>query len=687
MPLDYLEWQQRFASEFFAGREAQPVVMFVDRDDLSRLSEPGEDPLRSLSSAVRQAVRTDGRSSMFPDIRLAESMWRSGDRSQPPPTLPVLAMSVLAASEMRRDAKGARHNYYIRLAAALLPDGSEAEVDSVRHTLREQGEFRHVAEMWRQIHQWLEDSDGAFGRSTIPESPDRSRIGYPLSQALIRRSDRAALTRFFDRLYLDHDGTPSPEALLELLKVWTRHRSRGFSDRFVEVLDEPEVQGYLCPLIHDLAVAWDGKVVTAEGLRRLELRLTLDLERGRAWWVIPSTPGMPGDIVSGTVGATSFTALLTPDRYNSMFSTEGLPAVTPESLSAGISARGEHCVAQFRPTQFFAMTDSPDAGGWTSVEAIQAYEEHVLIAAPEVRKTVEKAIKRAADPGWRRLGDRVTESMLGRGYSVYHSVVFSDREALEQAMDTLPARLASDVHLGVTARPRLVLGLPLHRNLSPNTYMTGGEPDLELPVGAEARDVEVTLDRDRSQVFRATIFPIQFSRFGPYPSGDHTISADGEELTFVVKESSGGAYDPPGMGELSWQDGCLVPAGEAPAVCGAWTDEVEDPPVVLARRGSLESWLVDGSGRTSLLTEPQPPTHLAEFPSMYFEVRKDSGAWLLQKRTADWRAVELQPTEPTFGGLTPTDRSVWSEAVDSVSSDNPQWLSYVAAWMDASRER
>ena len=74
-------------------------------------------------------------------------------------------------------------------------------------------------------------------------------------------------------------------------------------------------------------------------------------------------------------------------------------------------------------------------------------------------------------------------------------------------MRLLPASLAANIRLGTTARPRLINGLPLHRNLSRNTYLAGGEPDLELPVGAEARDVEVKLDEDRQPDLPRLHFP------------------------------------------------------------------------------------------------------------------------------------------------------------------------------------
>ena len=679
LPPEYLRWQERLVHEFFDGRQGQPVVMFIDLDDLRRLAEPGEDPLRSLAGAVKSLVNIQWDASMFSKVQRVEAAWQGGPQRQPPPTLPVLAMSVFAASEMRSDASGARHNYYIRLARALLPDGSDAEVESLRRSLRERGAFAAVAGMWQRIRRWIGEQTGAFGTSTIPENPQLSRIGYPLSQALIRRSDQAALTRFFDRMQLTRAEVPSPEALLALLKIWTHHRSHGFSDRFVEVLEDPELQDYLRPLIHKLAVAWDGKVTTAEGLRRLEFRLTIDLDRASAWWVIPNVADVPGDILTGTTGRTDFTVLVTPDPHSSMFEAEGLPPVTTNSLRDGLSARGALCVAEFKPARFLVLADNADAGGWTSVDAIQAYEEHVFVAAPDVRPWVERTLEVAADSGWKRMRDRVASETFD-GYSIYYGVVFSDPDSLEQAMRLLPTPLAANIRLGTTARPRLINGLPLHRNLTRSLYLAGGEPDLELPVGAEPRDVEVVLDGDRSQVFRASMFPIPFCRFGPYEDGDHTIEADGEALTFVVRHGSGEAYEPPGVGGISWQGGVLAQTDEPGNVCGAWTDELDETDVVLARRGAIENWLVDGTGHVTALEETPAPTFPPGLPFMYFAVHRNRGVWLLQKRTRSWQVTPLKPAEPAFRTLRPVDRRVWSEAASSARSSDPLWRLYVDAW-------
>lgn len=387
--------------------------------------------------------------------------------------------------------------------------------------------------------------------------------------------------------------------------------------------------------------------------------------------------------MSGTSADADFTMLVTPDSHSSMFETEGLPPVTPDALRDGLTARGSLCVAEFRPAQFLVLTDSSDAGGWVSVDAIQAYEEHVLVAAPGVRPMVERALAVAADPGWKRMHDEIAGELLD-GYSIYYGVVFSDHDSLERAIQLLPASLAANIRLGTTARPRLIHGLPLHRNLSRNTYLAGGEPDLELPVGAEVRDVNVVLDGHRSQKFRASMFPIPFSRFGPYDEGDHTIEADGETLTFVVRPGSGGAYAPPGIGSLSWQNGELAKSDGPGDVCGASVDGLEVPDAVFVRRGAFENWLVDRTGHVTALEEPAMPTFASRLPFMYFELRRNRGAWLLQKRARSWHLTRLQATEPAFGILGPDDRRVWSEAVGSLRTSDRLWQLYVSAWERAS---
>ncbi|MER6936441.1 hypothetical protein ABTX24_07340 [Nocardioides sp. NPDC127514] len=676
---EYARWQARLAHEFLDGHAGQPVVMFVDCDELQRLADDTEDGPRSLAAAVRSLVNIQRRGAMFRRACLAEKLWRQGPRTSPPPTLPILALSVFAASEMRTDASGARHNYYTRLARAFLPDGADHEVEDLRLVLRQQGSL-DLTTLWQGFDAWLSEQAGAFGTSTIREDPDLRRIGYPLSQTLVRRSDRAVLTRFFDRMNLTRAGVPGPDALLSLLKVWTHRRSHGFSERFVEALDETAMHVYLKPLIHGLAVAWDGKVVTAEGLRRLEIRLAIDLDEGKAWWVVPAVSDLPGDIVEGRVDGTPFTALLTPDDHSSLYAADDLPPVMPIALQHGFSARGSSCVAEYQPSKFLAFIESAHAGGWMSVDALEAYEEHVVAVTTDFASAVEQALGTAADTGWRKVADAIANNILS-GYAIYFRVTFSDRDALTAAIRRLPGAAVGQIRLGTTVRPRLINGLPLFKRVSRNTYLAGGEPDLELPVGTEPRTVDVVLDGSPPQGIPASMFPFPFARLGPYEPGTHAIEADGETLPFYVSPGPDADWIPPGLGSLAWVDDQLREATGGSDVCGAMTAATDSSnKTILARRGALENWLVDHRGHVTELAEPPAPTCLEHASFMFFDVSPDRGAWLLQRRTTGWQAVRLRVAEPAFHELTDADRRVGLAAAHNVRLDDPIWKLYVAAW-------
>ena len=512
--------------------------------------------------------------------------------------------------------------------------------------------------------------------STIPADPGHfSRIGYPLSQTLIRRSDRAALTRFFERMHLTRDGIPGADALLQYLQRWTRRRPQGYSDRFLEALTDSHLRDLVKPVVHELATRWDGKVVTSEGLRRLEIRVAIDIDRSEKWWFIPAKKGDPSDTLTGSTAGMSFTAQITPDPHADAYQIDGLPPVSAAALRDGLSARGSSCVAEFRPSDLVVLIDSADAGGWLSVDAVRAYEEHVFAARLGIAPDIEAALARAADPGWCRLKDRVADGLFS-GYAIYEGVTFSDKDRLTEAIRLLPKKSLGNIHLGTTLRPRLIGGLPLQRNIGRDIYLEGGEPDLELPLGAEPRHVPVTLNGSSPTEFLASIFPIPFSVLVRGEVETHTIEADGESLSFEVIDGEGPGFTPPGIGTIGWTAGQIGIATEA-SVCGARTQTDHTAPAVLVRRAALAYWVADHLGHLEPLTEPGIPDFLPGVSFASFEVATERGSWVLERRARGWKVTLLTAREPCFRALTRDEKRIWREAASTVPNNDQLWLRYV----------
>jgi hypothetical protein len=222
-------------------------------------------------------------------------------------------------------------------------------------------------------------------------------------------------------------------------------------------------------------------------------------------------------------------------------------------------------------------------------------------------------------------------------------------------------------------------GLPILRNVARNIYLSGGEPDLALPVGAEPRKAAVTIDGVTDSVL-ASIFPLPISRIDKWENGTHIVQADGEELRFVVAASTGDDRSSTGIGSIGWESGELRTCPPDASVCGAVVVDADAERPVLARRGATECWLIQPDGQLSEFIEPDPPADFEHISFPLFEIDRPKAIWLAQKRRDRWAISRIRFHEPNFRALTSRDRSLWSELVASVASVDPIWKMYVKAW-------
>ena len=113
----------------------------------------------------------------------------------PPPTLGLLALLSLAAENMREGDGHASHNFYGRLGQLLgLTDKQESWfIDAYRAA----GLGEPVsAQLWGSLTEWLEAVEGNRGLPTA-YTETHAHIGLPLSQALVRHTDRQRLEDLF----------------------------------------------------------------------------------------------------------------------------------------------------------------------------------------------------------------------------------------------------------------------------------------------------------------------------------------------------------------------------------------------------------------------------------------------------------------------------------------------------------
>lgn len=664
---EYEEWQSLLSDAFLLPHDG-PTVLFLDDSEITRLLPDVEDAGRHLAEAVRTRVRPSEGRSMFSSVTAAYQQWQRGSQAGPPPVLPVIAITVLAATRMRSDSEARSTNYYLRLAQALLPDTDPGAIETLRNNLREGGAFLDAVEMWRGLHAWIEAQDGTVGISTIRDHPHLQRIGYPLSQALVRQSDRMTLTRFFQALDFTPGSAPDAGVILGALDIWTAALQNRLSDAFMRALSDTDIRPLLAAVVEAHAQAWDGRVLTSDGRQRIAMRLSIDLDAWEVRWLFPIPPGGPEALT-----------VLSPDSEQEVgltdtaglgyYAARGAPAVSPELLLSGMRLRGREFTAEFPPSPVTFLRPDPQTGTWSSVPGMLPFEEHLVAISGAHAGEFQQVLREAAAEGWRLIPQR--GSVLLPTYALFQNVRFTDGQALEFVLSRLPGLRRIGVTPAVIPRARLVRGLPIATTISATHYLVGGEPDLLLPSGPDPRPATVTLDGRREHL-QANGFPLELRRFIS-DTGRHIVDADGQELAFTTLEEGPDPAQPAGTATLGWTSAAQMSgSGQALAVAGARVANITGMTPVLARRSRDESWLLHDDGRTEGIAEPAPPHFLSsidvEIHSPYFEISAPASArWLAQRRGARWHLTEIGPADPNEYNLDIDVLDAWKRACSDVN--------------------
>lgn len=148
--MDYDRWQSKLSDEFFPMNQPdEPIIMFLDDEEMTRICPHLPDPVESLRSAVLAELRQTDKSRVFEPIERRLTSWRKGAQDQPPPCLPLLAVSVIAGSRMRNDGKFSSAAYYPRLVTLMTSGTNKLTAMGI------QKNFEVVAELWQTLDTWI----------------------------------------------------------------------------------------------------------------------------------------------------------------------------------------------------------------------------------------------------------------------------------------------------------------------------------------------------------------------------------------------------------------------------------------------------------------------------------------------------------------------------------------------------
>ncbi|MFF3758401.1 hypothetical protein [Streptomyces sp. NPDC002185] len=687
MRSEYKQWHEVLSAEFFgAGNALRSTVLYVDAEFERELAE-------RIGTGLVQAVAgelnwSDPDRPLFSSIQRDCEIWEQHGSAVPPPSLPVLALSVLAATRMASSDGMLKTNFYGRWIQLFGEQPSGSRANKLEHA------FQDVAVMWEELDTWLEQTGGLYGTSTVSTDELYWKIGFPISQALVRGSDRQVLTRFFaaTRLRPHNPDEVSGRELLRRLRVWTAGRDRRLSARLMEELASAPDTGetLIVSLVKRLADDWDGTLHEPEREHRrraIGLRLVV-AERGRrVEWLAEACDGIDESRVAMPGGRTFTLHKAYADVY------EGLESLHPswQQLGHGLHLEGDDLVLEWAPQDVVLLRLHPHLGEWVSTEYFEPGEQHWILAADSAVRAVRSMVDALGGRTVREASAPVPGWKLFKGVRAVNGLAFArtlDRGGDHAHVLEPQIRHSAALSGGLRIAPEYQAGAGVAGH-----FLRGGAPDLLLPT-SDSPDgrVEVVLD-GRAEKLRAdprVPFPLCMI---PLEEGEHRVGTAHSSQVFTLYD---GLHEgmPPGTGTLGYPcDGTARPElSEAvdpeTAIRGAEAPRgIHLPRTELLRSSVLEAMLLDPHGGVrQAKQQPVPAWMASRLPAQALgpclEIEVPGGyVWLVYRTAARWSVRALAASEEIPAPAPAPDNYAWAYAVLSAAQrlQDPAWLDYVAA--------
>ena len=474
---DYERWTTELEHHFLQERAGDPIVLCVDSDTLAIMTGgDGEEAAEALTRCVASEVMPGYQ---FWRAAMWCRRWALEDKQSAPPSLPLLAVAVLAASMMDRAADVGAHNYYRRLRELLDPSDDQPGMPGNYGTV--------VPSLWRQLETWLnEEMGGERGILTLPSdaaiagNPYRKNIGHALQQALFRASDRRRLKAYFRAVGLEPDEEEiAAGELRRALALWAGRRLPQ-AERLHNLATEPEHESYCLRLLKRAAEDWNGLLDDPEsGNPVSQMRFCLATRPRSLSVVLPRDERMPSQT---SIPWGDETIQLTSNVSEPYFHPIPLPiSINAEVLSEDFALIGPDICAALEAKSIHALRYDEYLGAWVSTDSVEFGELHqLLVHDNEVQalrqftqsegvKTREIAgVANLTPPGWN---------------------VVSDFRILTRPAAEPPSAIAALLRSGGGSRLRLVGGLQVPE--FNRAYLTGGAPMLALPAGMASDEITI----------------------------------------------------------------------------------------------------------------------------------------------------------------------------------------------------
>ena len=174
------------------------------------------------------------------------------------PEIPLLLVLTFAAVDMGGEGDHDPNAYYPRLREILKLDAHVELADSYRN---------YSTAIWGNLNYWLDTvHKGNFGIGTAYTIGSHRHVGFPLSQALIRSSDRKKLPRLFRRHGFNAFAHMVEHDMESIIEEWVTTDDQAFgsyrnpSRPFKRLWEQNDARERMCAIVCRELESWDGSV-------------------------------------------------------------------------------------------------------------------------------------------------------------------------------------------------------------------------------------------------------------------------------------------------------------------------------------------------------------------------------------------------------------------------------------------
>lgn len=415
----YLEWNSAIAIAVYDDdQEGVPAYLDLEDATLDIIRDLADaecmDPAGGLQAAVLATLKFgQGPAAVLAEHITRLSEWERGNQLGEPPCLALLAILSLAAENMHEGDGKAANNFYGRLADLLALNNEEKE-EFVKAYRRKGATGRPISEvLWSSLTTWLERNEGNRGLPTA-YAVGHAHIGPPLSQALVRKTDRERLFSAFTAYGLSPRSIIDPAEMRILIEEWLSRTPCPASNSFARLWRDHESarERIIDVALLELA-AWDGaergehnEGITRPSRLRLvaalrsfittELQITLGLPAA-------DQPGDQFDLLGAdkaTLGRVDFVA-----RTGGWLVCSETSRIDAASILLGdvvLRRLDDESTATRQPRRLIPLRFDVALQAFVEQDRVSLGDEHMLLAHPQLVTQLDPVIERAARPGYKR---------------------------------------------------------------------------------------------------------------------------------------------------------------------------------------------------------------------------------------------------------------------------------------------